>query len=163
MKRRGMVSVGLVLLEVLLLLNLGRWLAGQDPEVRLVLGLHLMGLVVVFVAVYLIRTKTDPAQVWPEDLDDVWPDEGPEPVRECDPAANVHRAISPDSGACYCGAVTMARPEAPTEVLEPVPDSKPCGSRRFHKAHEWITTDEAGTEPEWCPGYAGRKKAAASG
>jgi len=74
-KRQGQASIGLFVLEVLLLANLGRWLTTQEAEIRLVLGLHLFGLVIILGVLLFIRRQADPVNVWPEDLDNVWEDD----------------------------------------------------------------------------------------
>lgn len=126
-------------------------------------------LLVVSVAAAVIYLNAHPFRR--EEQDDVWPDEpdvGMEGQAAPDEAWCPKRSVHPEHFFEFAGDTFRCPGKdvfVPAEVVQgglanPEPMSVPCGSRRFHKAHEWIVTDEAGTEPEWCPGYTAKRRTA---
>jgi hypothetical protein len=77
------MTLALIVAEVLVLVSFARWLVTQEPGVLIGVGVHMLALALIIAAIFLIREKAEEARLWPEDLDDVWPeDPEPEPVEE---------------------------------------------------------------------------------
>ena len=170
MKRSGAVSVGLFLAFVLVTVSLFRDANNDGLVTQFSLGVHALCLSVTGLGLYFVRARSDTREFWPEDLDDVWPDD-PEtgvegqaaPEEAWCPEKGVHAAhlfeFAGDTFRCP-GKDTFVPAEViqPTEVLPPVDVEVdltgqapvPCTNRRFHAAHDG------------CPGKTGKRKAAST-
>lgn len=140
-KRRGGVSWGLLAAFALVMFNLGRDAHADGVVTQLSLGIHAGCLALIGLGLALVREKADPGQLWPEDLDDVWPEEADTTGLYCGsqkshgPHEYIHTSEAGTEPVQCPGGAFYDSQEESTETLKPVPDEAWCPERSVHAEH----------------------------